>query len=66
MKIKINNNEVILPEHTNVRQALEMNMIPQGGTAVALNGKVVSKSQYETTELTEGDSLLIIKAFYGG
>lgn len=66
MKIKINDKEVILPENCNVKQALEENAIPQGGTAVAINGKVVSKAAYETTILAEGDSLLIIKAFYGG
>lgn len=66
MTIKINDKEVILPENCNVKQALEENAIPQAGTAVALNGKVVGKAAYETTILADGDSLLIIKAFYGG
>ena len=36
------------------------------GIAAAVNGSVVPKKNHTTTQLADGDSIIIIKAFYGG
>jgi len=36
------------------------------GVAVALNGAVVRKAEWGTTELSEGDTVEIVKPFSGG
>ncbi len=36
------------------------------GTAVARNGEVVPRSQWSTTELTEGDAVEVLSAAQGG
>lgn len=66
MKIIINDTAVELTEGTTIGQALASQNIDAIGIAVALNGTVVSKTAYGTTTLRDGDSLIIIKAFYGG
>ena len=40
--------------------------ITPAGIAVALDNTVVPRDKYASTTLTEGQALLIIKAFYGG
>lgn len=66
MTVKINDTEVSLPQGSTISQALEAAGIKPAGIAVALNGTVTPKAGYDTQPLTEGDTLLIIKAFYGG
>lgn len=66
MKIKINDVEVQTPIGSTVADALAAQGIDPVGKALALNGKVVPKGDYSETMLSEGDSILIIKAFYGG
>ncbi len=36
------------------------------GTAIALNGHLVRRQEWETTILQEGDQVIIISAAYGG
>ncbi len=43
----------------------EMN-IPEKGTAVALNNRIVRRDDWAKQELAEGDKILLIKAAYGG
>ncbi len=66
MKIIINDSAIELTDGATISQALASQNINATGIAVALNGTVVSKSAYGTTVLRDGDSLIIIKAFYGG
>ena len=66
MKIKNNDTVIELPDGATVGQALASQDINAVGIAVALNGTVVSKPSYDSTVLSDGDSLIIIKAFYGG
>ncbi len=40
--------------------------LPKKGLAVALNYRVVPKSQWDTTLVKENDAILIIKATQGG
>lgn len=66
MTVKINDTEVSLPQGSTISQALEVAGIKLAGIAVALNGTVVPKADYSNRTLDNGDTILIIKAFYGG
>lgn len=66
MTITINSHSLELPEGATVGQALATKEISTAGTAVALNGAVVARDKVATTELHNGDQLIVIKAFYGG
>lgn len=44
----------------------QKNLDKQGGTALALNNRVVPKEKWEHTVLRENDMLLLIGASYGG
>lgn len=66
MTVKINDTEVSLPQGSTISQALDAAGIKPVGIAVALNGTVVPKADYSNKALADGDTILIIKAFYGG
>lgn len=66
MKIKINSVEHDLPAGITLAAALEACSIRPEGIAAAVNGSVIPKNAHASTPLTEGDSIIIIKAFYGG
>lgn len=66
MKVKINDTEVTLADGMTLADALAAQAIATQGTALALNGTVIPKSEYQHTKLADGDFILIIKAFYGG
>ena len=69
MEIIINNQSKILASHDSitVQQLLHLE-IPekQKGIAVAINYKVVPKSEWETATVSQNDTVLIIKATQGG
>lgn len=46
--------------------ALEQLGDKQNGVAIAINQQVISREQWNSTEIVENDSILIIKATQGG
>lgn len=64
--VKINDNDILLPDEATLQDALDRKNIQPQGIATALNGKVVPAVLRATTRLHDGDSIIIIKAFYGG
>lgn len=66
MDIKINDRTVTLDDGATLADALAAVNAPASGIATALNGEVVPATRRATTILNDGDSILIIKAFYGG
>lgn len=65
MEIKINNKAV----NTESRNILELSRelaLPDKGVAVAVSNKMVPREEWESTSLTEGSEILIIKAVCGG
>lgn len=67
MRIRINDQPADLDATTaTVADLLKSRNIPSGGTAVAINAKLVRREQWEITELKEGDNVMIISAAYGG
>ena len=66
MNIKVNGKNVEIKEGATVSEVLACRNITPAGIAVAVDNTVVPRDKYATTTLSEGQSLLIIKAFYGG
>ncbi|MDE5786252.1 MAG: sulfur carrier protein ThiS [Duncaniella sp.] len=66
MKIRINNKEVEAAQGTTLSSLLEQQAIPAAGIATAVNGTVVPAASRHSHVLTDGDNIVVIKAFYGG
>lgn len=66
MKIIINSTPIVLPDGSTLQNALDFKQISPQGIATAVNGTVVPQADRESTYLSDGDNILIIKAFYGG
>ena len=66
MKIKFNGEEKETTDGITVKEILEEQGIKGEGIAVAKNNELVFKTDWETTELKDGDDLLVINAAYGG
>ncbi|MDD6751711.1 MAG: sulfur carrier protein ThiS [Bacteroidales bacterium] len=65
MKITINNKEREVSSRTLGELARELEL-PAKGVAVALSGKMVSRSDWDSSTLEEGSRVIIIKAACGG
>lgn len=66
MEIKLNDSIIEVPEGATLQDALDQKGIPADGIATALNGTVVPRTLRGETILKPNDSIIIIKAFYGG
>ncbi len=66
MEININNVAIELPEGATLQDALDAKGIAPQGIATAVNGKVVADVMRSSKTLKPGDSVVVIKAFYGG
>ncbi|MBD5285391.1 MAG: sulfur carrier protein ThiS [Bacteroides sp.] len=63
MEIKVNNEARVVDSGMTVARLIGDNT---AGVAVAVNGKVVRKSEWETAVLNDGDDVVVIHAAYGG
>ena len=67
MIVYINNKEFSFEKEHTIAQAIkEVEGIPDSGIAIALNNDVIPATQWDSTKLSDGDRITIIKAFYGG
>ncbi|MCM1077363.1 MAG: sulfur carrier protein ThiS [Bacteroides sp.] len=66
MKISINRQTVEVTDGATLRDALEIKGIKPTAIATAVNGTVVPADKRASTTLSDGDKIVIIKAFYGG
>jgi thiazole synthase len=68
MTVELNGHQVTLPEAATVAAAIEASgaRAGQGGLAVAVDGEVVPRGKWETTELSEGQSVEVVAAIQGG
>ncbi|MDE7025826.1 MAG: sulfur carrier protein ThiS [Paramuribaculum sp.] len=66
MTVTINDKSVNLPEGATLLQALEAENITPAGIATAVNDTVVPRDSRASHTLSNGDKILVIKAFYGG
>ena len=65
MKILINNKQTETEAKSLGELAAELNL-PERGVAVAVSNKMVPRTEWEGTLLTEGANVVIIKAACGG
>lgn len=65
MRLTVNNKEGFFLS-TTLSQLISELEIATAGIAVAVNRKIIPRQLWEQTLLSEGDSIVIIKAVYGG
>ncbi|MCH5214785.1 MAG: sulfur carrier protein ThiS [Muribaculaceae bacterium] len=67
MRIIINSQETLIPDNINtVSKLLEFQNIPEEGTGVGLNNRLIEARNRPTTLLQNGDNVIIISATFGG
>ncbi len=67
MVVQINSEEHQLEQSVSLMSMLErLELNNKKGIAIALNEEVIPKAQWESTELSDNDKILIIKATQGG
>ncbi|MCH5247501.1 MAG: sulfur carrier protein ThiS [Muribaculaceae bacterium] len=66
MVIKYNDEELEVQEHTPLKEILQTKGCEEKGTAVAVNGKLIKKEDRGDVILRDGDSIIVVKAAYGG
>ena len=65
--IRVNGTSTDLAVGTCVAQLVELRgLLQTEGIAVAVNNKVVRRAQWDTTELLDGDSVVLLTAVQGG
>ena len=65
MKLKVNDKEVETGATTLSQFSQEQNL-PTSGNAVAVNNRMIPRTEWDAFILNDGDSILIIKAVCGG
>lgn len=60
------NNKVTSTSATTLAQLAEELALPVAGVAVAINNKMVPRTEWSSKPLAGGDSIVIIKAVCGG
>ena len=65
MKISLNNKETVTEARNIADLAVELEL-PSDGIAIAVDNKMVKRSEWENTTLEENAKVLIIKAACGG
>ena len=70
MKVQVNNKEVeMTPASTLTQLAAQLTVqleLPVQGIAIAVNNKMIPRSEWEKFALQENDNLVVIKAACGG
>ena len=65
MKLKVNDKEVETGA-THLSQFSQEQNLPATGIAIAVNQRMVPRTEWDSYALSEGDHILIIKAVCGG
>ena len=65
IRIVFNNKPTELESDTSLQEFIDKNGMIPTNIAIAVNNSVVPKEKWENTIINDGDTLLIIKAYYG-
>lgn len=65
-QIRFNDKPVTLDKPTSVEQLIKEQKLPEAGFAIALNNKVLPRSQWASKQLEHGDSINLFRAIAGG
>ncbi|PKF61710.1 thiamine biosynthesis protein ThiS [Psychromonas sp. psych-6C06] len=66
MKVNVNEKLIELDENCNIEQLLATLESPLKGSAVAVNQKIISRSEWATFTLQENDQVSLFQAIAGG
>jgi sulfur carrier protein len=66
IQILVNGNEVSIPQPMSVRQLLDTVEVPPNYLAVEVNGEVVMREDYATTQVDAGDQVEVVTLVGGG
>lgn len=67
MKLILNEKEVCVnAQQISIAELTQMKDLPSFGVAIAVNNKVIRKTDWETTFLRDGDNVTVITAVCGG
>lgn len=66
MNVIVNKKNIEVEENISIKELLDFLQIDGGFCAVAIGNKIVKKTQWVETKLTEGDNITIINATCGG
>lgn len=66
MKVILNQTELCVDNNLTLCNLLKEQNIKPEGIAVAINNKIISKSDWAETTLCESDKITVIQATYGG
>lgn len=65
--IKLNNQPFDLPnDYMTLEELIALKEINPGGTAVAVNNKIIKHENWPITKFNQGDNVVIISAAFGG
>lgn len=65
MKIRINNKETDVQAESLLDLAIELSL-PERGVAIAVNNRMIPRTDWQQTTLKDDDNIVIIKAVCGG
>ena len=66
MKITINNKQTEFPEGTTLHAVADSCHLPEKGVAMAVNNEMIPRSEWISHVVSDGDDIVILKAFCGG
>lgn len=66
MKVLVNNKETVIESPSTIHQLTVKLMLPEMGVAIAVNNKLVPRTEWLNHLLIENDQVVIIKAACGG
>ena len=64
--VNVNNTRHTLPSQSSLRDLLTQLDISDKGIAVAVNNEIISKNEWSSRALAEGENVLMIRATQGG
>ena len=66
MQILCNGQQQNIPEDTSLSTLLDSLTLPADSVVAEINTQIINRDQYETTRLTEGDKVELIRFVGGG
>ena len=66
MKLKVNSKETEAKDGCTIAELASQLALPERGVAIAVNNKMIPRSEWEKFALQENDNLVVIKAACGG
>ncbi len=66
MKVFLNHQEICVGSRVTLRDLLASQSITPDGVAVAVNNRIISKEDWRSTFLANGDKVTVIRATCGG